>query len=192
MNDATLPLPGLSPVGGKRVEVKFDGGLLSSNGGVLALREVERRLGVADRLADCLIDPRKPEQVTHIFADIVRFRLLMIAAGYEDGIDANALRCDPVFKMALDATPSQRDLCSQPTISRLENLPDVRALMRMGRAMIDLYCASFAAAPGRITLDLDDTLMVSLSNHRRRPRRSAIGAVQRALRRIRLPADCRV
>ena len=50
MNDATLPLPGLSPVGGKRVEVKFDGGLLSSNGGVLALREVERRLGVADGL----------------------------------------------------------------------------------------------------------------------------------------------
>jgi hypothetical protein len=81
----------------------------------------------------------------------------MIAAGYEDAVDANSLRGDPLFKMALDATPSQRDLCSQPTISRLENLPDARALMRIGRAMIDLYCASFAAAPERITLDLDDT-----------------------------------
>jgi hypothetical protein len=157
MNDPTLPLPGLSPVGGKRIEVGFDGGLLSSDGGVLALREIERRMGVADRLAACLIDPRNGAQITHSFADIVRFRLLMIAAGYEDGIDANALRSDPVFKMALDATPSQRDLCSQSTISRLENLPDARALLRMGRAMVDLYCASFAAAPERITLDLDDT-----------------------------------
>jgi hypothetical protein len=157
MNDPTLPLPGLSPVGGKRVDVRFDGGWLSSDGGVLALREVENRLGVADRLASCLVDPRNGAQVTHSFADIVRFRLLMIAAGYEDGIDANALRSDPMFKMALDATPSQRDLCSQSTISRLENLPDARALLRMGRAMIDLYCASFAAAPERITLDLDDT-----------------------------------
>src|SRR5947209_13601419 len=157
MNDPTLPLPGLSPAGGKRVEVRFDGGLLSSDGGVLALREIEKRLGVADRLATCLVDPRNGAQVTHSFADIVRFRLLMIAAGYEDGIDANALRSDPVFKMALDATPSQRDLCSQSTISRLENLPDVRSLLRMGRAMVDLYCASFAAAPERITLDFDDT-----------------------------------
>src|SRR5580704_14419061 len=56
MNDAMLPLPGLSPAGGKPVVVKFDGGLLSSDGGVLALREVERRLGVADRLAACVVD----------------------------------------------------------------------------------------------------------------------------------------
>ena len=157
MDDPTLPLPGLSPVGGKRVDVRFDGGLLSSDGGVLALREIERRLGVADRLAACVVDPRDGAQVTHSLADIVRFRLLMIAAGYEDGVDANALRSDPVFKMALDLTPSQRDLCSQSTISRLENLPDARALLRMGRAMVDLYCSSFAVAPERITLDIDDT-----------------------------------
>ncbi len=60
-------------------------------------------------------------------------------------------------KMALDLTPSDRELCSQSTISRLENLPDVRALLRMGRAMVDLYCASFAKVPKRITLDIDDT-----------------------------------
>ena len=157
MNDLTLPLPGLSPVCDKRVEVRFDGGLLSSDGGVLALREIERRLGVADRLAACLVDPRNRDQVTHSFADIVRFRLLMIAAGYEDAVDANALRGDPMFKMALDTRPSQRDLCSQSTISRLENLPGVRALLRMGRAMVELYCASFASAPECVTLDLDDT-----------------------------------
>jgi Transposase DDE domain group 1 len=80
MNDPILPLPGLSPAGGKVVVVKFDGGLLSSDGGVLALREVERRLRVADRLAACMIDPRAPDQITHSLADIIRFRLLMIAA----------------------------------------------------------------------------------------------------------------
>jgi Transposase DDE domain group 1 len=152
-----LPLPGLSPAGGKPVVVKFDGGLLSSDGGVLALREVERRLRVADRLAACLVDPRAPDQITHGLADIIRFRLLMIGAGYEDGVDANSLRGDPMFKMALDLSPSDRELCSQSTISRLENLPDARALLRMGRAMVDLYCTSFHEVPKRITLDIDDT-----------------------------------
>jgi len=152
-----LPLPGLSSVSGKSVVVKFDGGLLSSDGGVLALREIEQRFRVADRLAACLVDRRAPDQITHSLSDIIRFRLLMIGAGYEDGIDANCLRSDPMFKMALDLTPSDRELCSQSTISRLENLPDVRALLRMGRAMIDLYCGSFAKVPKRITLDIDDT-----------------------------------
>jgi hypothetical protein len=157
MNDPMLPLPGLSPVSGKSVMVKFNGGLLSSDGGVVALREIEQRLRVADRLAACVVDPRALEQITHSVPDVIRFRLLMISAGYEDGIDANSLRSDPMFKMALDLTPSDRELCSQSTISRLENLPDVRALLRMGRAMVDLYCGSFATVPKRITLDIDDT-----------------------------------
>ena len=157
MSDPMLPLPGLSPVSGKTVVAKFDGGLLSSDGGVLMLREVEQRLRVADRLAACINDPRAPDQITHPLADIIRFRLLMIGAGYEDGNDASSLRSDPMFKMALDLSPSERELCSQSTISRLENLPDVRALLRMGRAMVDLYCESFHKVPKRITLDIDDT-----------------------------------
>ncbi|WP_026002693.1 IS1380 family transposase, partial [Sphingobium xenophagum] len=158
MDDLTLPLPGLSPVSGKRLDVRFDGGMLSSDGGILLLREVEQRLGVADRLAACIKDPRSPEHITHSLADIIGFRLMMIAAGYEDGNDASSLRVDPMFKMALDLTPSgTRALCSQPTISRLENLPDTRALLRMGRAMVDLYCDSFPTVPKRIVLDIDDT-----------------------------------
>ena len=157
MNNSMLPLPGLSSASGKPVVVKFDGGLLSSDGGVLALREVEQRLRVADRLAACMIDPRAADQITHSLADVIRFRLLMISAGYEDGNDANSLRRDPMFKMALDLSPIDRELCSQSTISRLENLPDVRALLRMGRAMVDLYCEFFATVPKRITLDIDDT-----------------------------------
>ena len=157
MNDPMLPLPGLSPVSGKTIVAKFDAGLLSSDGGILVLREVEQRLRVADRMAACIEDPRVPDQITHTLADIIRFRLLMIAAGYEDGNDASSLRGDPMFKMALDLTPSDRELCSQSTISRLENLPDARALLRMGRAMVDLYCESFQRVPKRITLDIDDT-----------------------------------
>jgi len=121
------------------------------------LREIEQRLRVADRLAACIRDPRSPDQITHSLADIIGFRLLMIAAGYEDGNDASSLRSDPMFKMALDLSPSDRELCSQSTISRLENLPDARSLLRVGRAMVDLYCESFRQVPRRITLDIDDT-----------------------------------
>ena len=130
---------------------------MSSDGGVLMLHEVEQRLRIADRFAGCIEDPRAPDQITHALADIIWFRLLTIAAGYEDGNDANGLRVDPIFKMAHDLAPSDRELCSQPTISRLENLPDARALLRMGRTMIDLYCASFKQVPKRIVLDIDDT-----------------------------------
>ena len=152
-----MSLPGLSPVAGMPLIARFDGGQLSSNGGLLALREVERRLGLAERLATCIDDPRASERVRHGVADILRFRMLMIAAGYEDGNDADSLRHDPVFKLALNQLPDGAALCSQPTISRLENLPDLRALLRMARAMVGLYCASFRRVPRRIVLDVDDT-----------------------------------
>ena len=157
MVDPALPLPGLSQIDGKELVARFDGGRLSSDGGLLVLREIERRLSIADRLAACIEDPRDPDSTVHTLADIIRFRLLMIAAGYEDGNDATGLRIDPLFKLALERLPSDRDLCSQSTISRLENLPDARTLLRLGGALVDLYCASFRQVPRRITLDIDDT-----------------------------------
>src|ERR1700709_1335629 len=150
-------LPGLSPVCGKRIEARFDGTHLSSDGGLLVLREVEQRLGLAQRLAGCIVDPRAPERVVHGMDEIIRFRMLMIAAGYEDGNDADALRADPMFKLAMERLPDQADLCSQSTISRTENLPNAHALRRMGHAMVDHYCASFVQVPRRIVLDVDDT-----------------------------------
>src|ERR1700730_11977238 len=163
MVDVAPFLPGLSPVQGKAVVARFDGGRLSSEGGLLALREIESRLGLADRLATCLKDPRAPDRVVHRLAEIIRFRMLMIAAGYEDGNDADSLRADPMFKLALDRLPADEELCSQsvlgldPGISRLENLPDTRALLRLGRALIEQYCASSRRVPKRIVLDVDDT-----------------------------------
>src|SRR5215831_800500 len=119
MVDVTPFLPGLSPIQGKALVARFDGGRLSSEGGLLALREIERRLAIADRFAACLKDPRMPQKVVHRLAQIIRFRMLMIAAGYADGNDAETLRRDPMFKLALDRLPSGDDLCSLSTISRL-------------------------------------------------------------------------
>ena len=125
-------LPGLSPVGGKPVHATFDGGRLTSDAGVLVLAEVERRLGLAERLARCVEDPRAPERVRHGLAEMIRFRALLIAAGYADANDCDALRADPAFKMAVGRLPeSGADLCSQPTMCRLENLPKPTALKRM-------------------------------------------------------------
>ncbi|HRD15079.1 MAG TPA: IS1380 family transposase [Mycobacterium sp.] len=151
-------LPGLSPVRGKPVCVAFDGGRLTSDAGVLVLAEIERRLGLAERLARCLADPRSPERVRHTLAELIRFRVLLIAAGYPDANDCDALRIDPAFKMAVGRLPETgADLCSQPTMCRLENLPGSVALKRMMAAMIELFCDSFEQVPGRIVLDIDDT-----------------------------------
>lgn len=155
--EITPPLPGLSPVAGRPIIARFDGGSLSSDGGLMALREVEARLGVAHRLAACIDDPRAPDRIQHSLADMLRFRLLMIAAGYEDGNDADSLRHDPLFKLANGRLPDAAALCSQPTLSRMENTPGRRELVRMARAMVALYCASFRQVPRRITLDIDDT-----------------------------------
>jgi Transposase DDE domain group 1 len=151
MAERTGVLPGLSPVGGKPVHVSFDAGRLTSDAGVLLLAEIERQLGLAERLARCIEDPRDPAAVEHTIAEMIRFRALLIAAGYPDGNDCNALRRDPAFKMAVGQRPeSGLDLCSQPTMSRLENLPGPFALKRMMAAMVDLFCDSFAAVPARI------------------------------------------
>jgi Transposase DDE domain group 1 len=155
--ESTAMLPGLSPVSGRPIVARFDADCMSSDGGLLALREVEQRLAIASRLAACIHDPRDPSRVIHGLDEIIRTRMLMIAAGYEDGNDADRLRCDPMLKLAMGRLPDDGDLCSQPTISRLENLPDTRALLRMGRAMVDHYCQSFRQVPRRIVIDVDDT-----------------------------------
>jgi hypothetical protein len=151
-------LPGLSPVEGKPVRAAFDGGMLSSDAGVLLLREVERKLGIADRLAACLADRRDPARIDHTIAEMMRFRMLAIAAGYADADDCDSLRRDPMFKLAIGRGPWSGDpLCSQPTMSRLENAPSRVTLMRMMAAMVDLFCDSWRQVPARIVLDIDDT-----------------------------------
>ena len=158
MDQTIAYLPGLSPVENKELCARFDGGRLSSDGGALILRRIEKRLGLGDLLAGCLSDTRDPAHVTHAYADMIRARLFAIACGYEDCDDLDSLRFDPALKLACGRLPeSGCDLMSQPTLSRLENAPSWRQLARMGLSMIDLFCDSFARVPARIVLDIDDT-----------------------------------
>src|SRR6266496_3258765 len=158
MTEATLFLPGLSPVGGKTITATFDGGKLSSNGGVLILREIERKLGLAAVLSRHITDDRDRTRITHSYSDMTRAPMFAIASGHEDCDDLDVLRSDPALKMACGRLPvSGSDLMSQPTLSRLENTPFWRQLARMGLELIDLFCARFERVPRCIVLDIDDT-----------------------------------
>ena len=158
MTNSTLLPFDLPAVQRKKVTADFDGGLISSDGGLVLLREAERRLGLAGLLAGCLRDRRDPALVTHGLAEMLRFRMLAIACGYEDADDCDTLRFDPLFKMAVGHAPeSGLDLCSQPTMSRLENMASRIEAARMTAALVDTFCRSFAKPPATITLDIDDT-----------------------------------
>src|SRR3954462_14786987 len=155
--DAIEPF-GFPAVHRKKLTAAFDGGRLTSDGGVLLLAAAERRIGIAERLARLIADPRDPLLVTHSVADIRRARMLAIACGYEDADDLDHWRTDPGFKLACGRLPDTGDdLCSQPTVSGWENAPSLREVVRMTHAMIDLYCASYPRPPAAVTLDIDDT-----------------------------------
>jgi Transposase DDE domain group 1 len=159
------PLFSLPAVDRKKVVAAFDGGRITSDGGVMLLGAVERQLGIADTLARLISDPRNPAFVTHGVDDILRARILAIACGYEDADDLDSLRTDPGFKVACGRLPdSGDDLCSQPTVSRWENAPTRREVVRMTYAMIDLYCRSYTRPPAAVTLDIDDTCDVAHGN----------------------------
>jgi hypothetical protein len=163
-DDSFLPFE-FPAVEGKKVIAAFDGGRITSDGGVMLLGVVERQLGIAETLARLISDPRNPLLVTHGVDDILRARILAIACGYEDADDLDHLRTDPGFKLACGRLPdSGDDLCSQPTVSRWENAPTLREVVRMSYAMVDLYCASYAHPPAAVTLDIDDTCDVVHGN----------------------------
>jgi len=133
---------------GHKTSAAFDGGRLTSDGGVLLLAQAERRIGLATALAGCIADRRDQSRVIHDVDDILRARMLAIACGYEDADDLDALRHDPGFKLALGKLPSGAvGLASQPTMSRWENAPTTRELIRLTGALIDIYCASYPLAP---------------------------------------------
>jgi hypothetical protein len=115
--DEDIPLPfDLPAVARKKVSAAFDGGRITSDGGVMLLAQAERRLAIADQLARVIPDGRDADRVVHLLPDILRARILAIACGYEDADDLDQLRFDPAFKLACGRLPDTgRDLCSQPT-----------------------------------------------------------------------------
>jgi len=159
-DDTSLPFS-FPSVRGKKLTAAFDGGRLSSDGGVMLLAEAARRMGIAEKLAAVIPDRRDPTRVVHPLPEILLARILAIACGYEDADDLDSLRTDPAFKLACGRLPeSGADLMSQPTVSRWENAPTLRDLVRLGRVMVDLYCASYATTPKAVVLDIDDTVDV--------------------------------
>lgn len=191
IEDSLLPFS-FPAVCRKKVVAAFDGGRITSDGGVLLLSMAERRLGIADRLARCFPDQRDPARITHTLADMIRARVFAIACGYEDADDLDFLRTDPAFKLACGRLPaSGADLCSQPTLSRLENAPSLKDAIRLTYALVDQWMASYARAPASVVLDIDDTCPDECYAFalRCRARPSTTLLVQRALRRALLFAD---
>ena len=158
MHDDTIPAFSFPALRSRKITAAFDGGRISSDGGVMLLREVERSLGIAERLAARIPDHRDQTSVTHLLPDMIRARIFAIACGYEDCNDFARLRVDPAFKLACGRLPeSDKDLASQPTLSRLENAPTLRDAIRLTYALVDQWMASYAAPPAAVTLDIDDT-----------------------------------
>jgi hypothetical protein len=128
---------------------------LTSDAGLLPLRQFDQRIGLTEQFAQALDDPRDPDLIEHSFADMVRMRVFGILAGYEDQNDHDTLRTDPVFKLVADRSPRGPDLASQPTLSRFENQISIRSLFRLRALLVDQFIASFAQPPRTLTFDLD-------------------------------------
>ena len=144
---------------GKQVTASFDGGNVSTDGGLLLVRQADHRLGLTATASRCLRDHRQAAKVSHPFADMLAQRVYQIACGYEDCNDADDLRYDPMFKTAINRLPeSDRDLASQPTLSRFENSISRTQLRGMAEALIDCVLDQYAdQTPERIILDFDAT-----------------------------------
>jgi hypothetical protein len=138
MTDNTILPFSFPTVSRKKVTAAFDGGRLTSDGGVMLLALADRRVGVAEKLSCVFPEWRDPSRIVHSLADMIRARIFAIACGYEDGNDLDRLRNDPAFKLACGRLPdTDRDLCSQPTLSRLENAPCLREAIRLSYALVE-------------------------------------------------------
>ena len=117
----------------KSLTVNFKGGDLSSDGGLLFVRQLDERWKITEQLAGVLDDRRDQRYINHELLALLRQRIYQVGAGYEDCNDADTLRNDPILKMCCDQSTDASDaLASQPTLSRLENTITVRELYRIG------------------------------------------------------------
>lgn len=158
MSQATQKMIHFPAVAGKPIQVAFDGGEVSSDAGMLFLRETERRVGLLGRLAAVMTDARHPRYITHSLDSLFTQRVFQIIAGYEDADDSDTLRTDPIFKLTChQPAASGASLASQPTMSRFENSLTPTTLYRLAHVFLDTFIASYATPPAAIVLDIDDT-----------------------------------
>ena len=148
----------LSRLGRRRVEADFSGGRLTSDAGLLLLREVDRKLGLLDAANEAIPDPRDPAAITHEQRELLAQRVFALAAGYEDGNDHHALRNDPALQLAAGRQPSEAEPLGSPaTLCRLENRVTRGSIVRLHGVLVDQFLASYDKPPAEITLDLDAT-----------------------------------
>jgi hypothetical protein len=157
MKDCIKQLFLFKDISNKKIEVDFNGGEVSSDAGLLFLREVESRIGLISKMTNCLQDRRHPGYVKHQFLDLLKQRIFQIACGYEDGNDSNELRDDPIMKIACERLPDDEALASQPTISRFENGLTRTDLYRISEVFVDVFIQSYSTPPEGIIVDIDDT-----------------------------------
>ena len=156
MDNSCLSLP-FPSVRGRDVVACFDGGDITSDAGLLFLRQADKKIGLIGAMAACITDRRQASKTEHTVRDVVAARVFAIAAGYEDANDLDRLRIDPALKVACERLPSQADLMSQPTVSRLENTVRPRELLRMSEAMAERVIAQLPSKTRRVVLDVDAT-----------------------------------
>jgi hypothetical protein len=138
----------------RQIEASFSGGEVTSDGGVMVLREVDRRLGLVRALDAGIADPRAPDLISHRQLDLLRQRIYGLALGYEDLNDHDTLRQDLAWQSAIERG---QELASSPTLCRFENRADRRTAVAMSRVLVEQFIASFKTAPAELILDFDAT-----------------------------------
>jgi hypothetical protein len=142
----------------QKITVDFKGGEITSDSGLLLVRQADNALQLITGMAGCITDRRDNRYTDHNLETLLRQRTYQIVAGYEDCNDANVVRKDPALKTACGRKLSDEDLGSQPTLSRLENAITRNDLYRIGEYFVDLYIRrKRKRKPKRIILDLDGT-----------------------------------
>lgn len=139
-------------LGRRVIEANFEGGDLSSDGGVMLLRQVDERLGLTRAVANALDDPRDPDRITHALEDLVSQRIYALCAGYEDLNDHDRLRHDLVLQTAVGRS---EELASSPTLCRLENRATREQAVALNGVLVEQFIASHATAPEELILDVD-------------------------------------
>jgi len=158
LSEDTQQLMMFKEISGKKVQVDFDGGEVSSDGGLLFVHESEAEWGTIGRVVDVMHDRRHSGYVKHQLRELATQRVFQIISGYEDGNDCNELRDDPVMKMVCGRLPiTGSPLASQPTMSRFENSFSHADLYRIAKVLLDVFIDSYQTAPEGIVLDFDDT-----------------------------------
>lgn len=159
MTKCIEPQLGFSFYPHRSLTADFHGGQITSDAGLLALRQFDHQQRLTQTLARVLTDPRCPAKVRHSLLSLLRQRLYQIVAGYEDANDAQRLRHDPTFQLLSDQ-PLGEPLASQPTLSRWENTFSAREWVRLNRLLLEWFvrcAAGQVRARGEIVLDLDST-----------------------------------